>query len=238
MANKRVGIIGGVGPTSTVLYYQGIIEGYFKRTGSQHFPEILIYSLDLAEIKEYFEKTSLDALTKRLINAVKGLEATACNVGLFACNAMHIVFDQVQQQVSLPLLNIIQTVMQDLKRKQVRIVGLLGGAFVMRTGIYRQPLELAGIRYLLPDEKEQAWIVNVIRDELQHPNISQHTVMRLLENVEKMRKQGAEGVILGCTDLPVAITARNSILPLFDSTKLHVEAILDWVIEPNDKARK
>ena len=138
---------------------------------------------------------------------------------------MHMVFDRVQQRVQVPMVSLIQAVLVDVHRRALNTVGLMGTTFVMRGDLYRKPLEESGIRCLVPDEEEQAWIMGAILGDLQRPPIPKETVRRLLDNAAKLREQGADGVILACTDLPVAITEEMSPTPLLDSPRIHVRAV-------------
>jgi len=228
MNHKRIGIIGGVGPSATILYYRGIIEGYYKIKGDQHFPEVVIHSLDFEEVNGYFKRGELGLLSDKLVRVIEGFQDAGCDFALFACNAMHLVFERVQNRVSLPMLNIIDCVLREVLRQSVKKVGLMGTTFVMESGLYRQPLEQLGIECLQLYEGEQKWIMKVIMGDLQQSRIPHETVARLLKDVQVLKEREAEGVILACTDLPAAITDENSSLPLFDSTKIHVKTILDW----------
>ncbi|MDB4444232.1 amino acid racemase [bacterium] len=230
MNYKRIGIVGGVAPPSTVLYYQQIIEGFQGRLGRDHYPELVIHSLDMGEINQYFNKEDHDALSDKLVQVIDGLSGAGCDFALFACNAMHMVFDRVRQRVQVPMVSLIQAVLEEVHLRQLKSVGLMGTTFVMQGGIYRNPLEESGIKCLLPDEEEQAWIMEVILRDLQLPDIPEETVTRLLKNVERLSEKGADGVILACTDLPVAITEEMSPTPLLDSTKIHVKATLDYAL--------
>ena len=234
MSYKQIGIVGGVAPSATVLYYQQIIEGYRDRVGGAHYPEILIHSLDLGEINEYFYANDLKSLSDKLVQTVKGLEKAGCGFALLACNTMHMVFDQVQQSVNVPMVSIVDAVLEEVKRHRVKRVGIMGTTFIMLSDIYRGPLELAGIECVQPDEDEQDWIMEAILGDLQHPNIPEETVSRLLKNVERLGAQGAEKVILACTDLPVGIREENSPVPLLDTTKIHVKATLDFALGKNE----
>ena len=233
MGFKQIGIIGGVGPSATVLYYQKIIEGSNERIGGAHLPEIFIHSLDFGEINEYFNNDDLESLSNRLVQAVEGLEKAGCDFALLACNAMHMVFDRVQQRVKVPMISIIETVMQEVKRRQPKKIGVIGTTFVMRSGLFRKPLEKAGIECVEPDEDEQDWIMEAILGDLQRPIIPEETVSRLLKDIESLGAQGAEEVILACTDLPVAISEDKSPIPLLDSTELHVRSVLDFTFGPD-----
>jgi len=228
VTNKRIGIIGGVGPSATVLYYQQIIEGFRGRVENTHFPEILIHSLDLMEINNHFYNKDMDSLSDKIEKAVRGLEKAGCAFALLSCNAMHMVFDRVQMRVQVPMVSIIEAVLNEVKQRQLKRIGIMGTTFVMQSTLYRQPLEQSGVQCLLPNEKEQSWIMEAINDDLQLPKIPEETVTRLLMNVENLGAQGAEEILLACTDLPVAISEEKSSIPILDSTSIHVRAILDF----------
>ena len=234
MSYTKIGIVGGVGPSATVLYYQQIIEGYRDRIGGTHYPEILIHSLDLGEINEYFYADDLESLSNKLVQAVNGLEKAGCGFAVIACNAMHMVFDRVQQRANVPMVSIIDAVLAEVKRHRIKRVGIMGTIFIMRSEIYRGPLKLAGIECVQPDKDEQDWIMEAIQGDLQHPNIPEETVSRLMQDVEHLGTRRAEAVILACTDLPVAISEEHSPVPLLDTTKIHVKATLDFALGKNE----
>jgi aspartate racemase len=229
MSWKRIGIVGGIGPSATVLYYRGLIDGYYSRKKDQHFPEIVIHSLDFEEVNGYFEK-DLGCLSDKVTGAVKGLQSAGCDFVLFACNAMHMVYDDVKRRTDVPMLSIIECVLQEVHRRGMKKVGLMATTFLMDGGVYQRLLDEAGIGYEMPAKKEQAWIMEAICQDLQRPPVPPATVARLIHNVDDMRRRGAEGLILACTDLPMAVTEENSPLYLFDSTKIHVNAALDLAL--------
>jgi aspartate racemase len=231
MENKHIGIIGGVGPASTVLYYQQIIKGFQEKSGSQHVPEIMIYSLDLAEINDFFSQEDFKSLADRLVGIINGMSEMGCDFALFACNAMHQVFNDVASKVSIPMINLIEAVKGEILERKFNKVGLLGTTFVMQTGIYRDGLAAAGVGCLVPDESEQDWIMAAINEDLQKSEIPPATIDRLKNYIIRMDEQGSEGVILGCIDLPVAVNQNNSPLPVFDSTEIHVRAIIDFALK-------
>jgi aspartate racemase len=231
MDHKRIGIIGGVGPASTLLYYLQIIEGFKEKSGSHHAPEIMIYSLDLAEINDFFNRKDFISLADKLVRIINGMSEMGCDFALFACNAMHQVFNDVASRVSIPMINLIEAVKREILERKFKKVGLLGTTFVMQTGIYRDGLAEAGVECLVPEESEQDWIMTAILGDLQKPEIPPDTVDRLKNDIIQMGEQGAEGVILGCTDLPVAVNQNNSPLAVLDSTEIHVRAIIDYALK-------
>jgi len=232
MAHRRIGVVGGVGPAATILYYRLLIEGARARTAGRELPEIVIDSLDLHEIEGYLGRGDLDSLEHRLVRSVAGLGNAGCHSVAIACNAMHLVYDRVAARVTVPMVNLIDSVLEETVRRGYRSVGLLASTFVARSGMYQDPLEARGIRCLIPVETEQGWIMETILGDLQQPVVPATTVARLLQNVVDLRDVGAEAIILGCTDLPVAINEANSPIPVLDTARIHVDAVLELMTAP------
>jgi aspartate racemase len=228
MKCKRVGIVGGVGPSATILYYQQISELGHKRMEGDHYPEILIHSLDMGEVTDFFYRNDMDALTEKLVRAVGGLHQGGCDMAIISCNAMHMVFDRVRQRVGIPMVSILDAVMMEVRKRHLRTVGIMGTIFIMQSDLYRAAIEKAGIACIEPGPEEQAWIMKAILEDLQRPSIPKTTIDRFAEDIQTLRKMGAEAVILACTDLPVAIRAENSPIPILDTTRIHVDATLDF----------
>lgn len=224
-----LGIVGGVGPAATVLYYRSIIEGYGRLRKDQHYPEMIIYSLDMGRVTELFEAGRLDELADGLVKVVGLMKSGGCDLGLLACNSMHLVFDRVQSRVELPLVNLIETVVDEVRQRGWSKVGLMGTTFAMRSGLYHDPLQGAGIECLVPPEAEQDWIMAAILSDLQQAVVPRETTQRLARAAEELGSRGGEGVILGCTDLPAGLSGTDCDLPILDSTRIHVKRILELV---------
>ncbi len=229
MSYKRIGIVGGVGPSATVLYYKQIIQEAYELWKGKYLPEIVIHSLNYEEIKQLFLTENLKSVTVKLVKSITCLEKCGCNCIIMACNGMHLVFEQVQQAVRLPILSIIDAVINEIKTHNISCVGLMGTTPVMQSGLYQKPLQHLGIRCVEPSDEQQHWIMKVILKDLQLPSIPEQTFTRLLNTVEILKKQGSEEIILTCTDLPVAIKQDMCSIPLIDSTKVHVKAALDYL---------
>jgi aspartate racemase len=234
MEYKKIGMIGGVGPAATILYYNKIIEGFQEKTGAGHYPEFLIHSLNMGEVASLFEREEYEPLGEKLVQTVNGFHKMGCDFAVIACNGMHILYDYIQERITLPMISIIESVMIEVKQRNFKRVGLLGTTFAMRGPLYRTPLEKAGIESIVPDDLEQEWIMEAILGDLQRPEVPGKTVDRLMNNVEKLKKRGAEAIILACTDLPVAIKEENTKATLIDSTKIHVRAILDCILDKKE----
>ncbi|HEV8196064.1 MAG TPA: amino acid racemase [Gemmatimonadales bacterium] len=235
MATRRIGVVGGVGPAATILYYRLLIDGAMARSDGRELPEVVIDSLNLHEIEGYLGRQDLDSLEGRLVRSVTGLGDAGCDSVVIACNAMHLAYDRVAARVTVPMVNLIDAVLDATVRGGYRTVGLLASTFVVKSGMYRDPLEARGIQCLSPGEAEQDWVMKVILGDLQKPVVPATTVMRLLQDVDDLKGRGAEAIILGCTDLPVAITPANSPLPVLDTAQIHVDAVLDRVLETSGR---
>lgn len=232
MARRRIGVVGGVGPASTVLYYQLLIAGTQARSSGRELPEVLVDSLDLNEIEEFMARGDMQGLEDRVVRSVAGLGDGGCDSVVIACNSMHLVYDRVASRVAVPMVNLIEAVINATLHGGYRSVGLLAATFVVRGGLYGNPLEARGVRCLVPPEPEQIWLMETILGDLQKPVVPAQTIERLIQNVRDLQARGAEAVILGCTDLPVAINAANSPLPVLDTARIHVDAVLDRVVTP------
>ena len=238
MGYKKCGMIGGVGPAATTLYYNKIIEGFREKIGAGHYPEFLIHSLNLGEVSSLFEREEFEFLGDKLVQTVNGFHEMGCDFAVIACNGLHTVFDYVQERISIPMISIIESVMKEVRQQDYNSVGLLGTTFVMRGPLYRTPLEKVGIECIVPDDLEQEWIMEAIMGDLQLPEVPGKTEDRLMNNVEKLQKRGAEAIILACTDLPVAIKEENTKAILIDSTKIHVRAIINCILGEKEPIQK
>jgi aspartate racemase len=226
MTRRRIGVVGGVGPAATILYYRLLIQRAREIAPGSGSVEIVIDSLDLDEITEMFRERALDRLGQRMARSLMTLEASGCDSIAIACNSMHMAFDRAAPAVKVPVISIVDAVLDATTRGGYRSVGLLATTFVMQSGLYRDPLELRGVRCVEPSEAEQEWIMAAILDDLQRATVPATTVERLLGIVADLGRRGAEAVVLGCTDLPVAITDANSPLPVLDTARIHVDAVL------------
>jgi len=226
MTRRRIGVVGGVGPAATMLYYRLLIERAREIAPGTGPLEIVIDSLDLDEVTQMFRERAIDRLGQRLSRALVTLEAAGCDSIAIACNSMHMAFSRAAPSVKVPVISIVDAVLDATTRGGYRSVGLLATTFVMESGLYRDPLEVRGVSCVEPSEADQKWIMAAILDDLQRATVPAATVERLVGLVAGLAQRGAEAVILGCTDLPVAITNANSPLPVLDTALIHVDAVL------------
>ncbi|MBJ7267023.1 aspartate/glutamate racemase family protein [Idiomarina abyssalis] len=228
---KTVGIIGGMSWESTSTYYKRLNQLINKRLGGLHSAEILLASLDFAPIEEMQSKGDWDAAKQALIAKARQLEKAGAESIVIATNTMHKVAPQIEDAVKLPLLHIVDAVAEHLKQNNVNQVGLLGTRFTMQQPFYRERLEQQNIKVLIPGESDGNTVDNIIFKELCHGQFTDSARKQYLRIIEDLAAQGAQGVILGCTEIGLLVQQEHSALPLFDTTELHCRAIADWMLD-------
>ncbi len=226
MRPRRIGVIGGVGPAATVLYYRLLIEGLLARSAGRVGGEVVIDSLDLQQFERWFQRRDEEALAERVGRAVEGLAQAGCDSVVMACNSMHVVYDRVAAGATVPIVPLIDVVADEAERRGLSRLGLLAATFTVRTGLYAGALAARGIECLVPPDPEQAWLMKAILEDFQRPVVSDAAMARLLDLARALAARGAEAIALGCTDLPAGFEVISPI-PVLDGARLHVEAVLD-----------
>ena len=222
--HQKIGILGGLSPESTVTYYEHITRSYTGRFGDYGYPDILIYSVNFQKYVDWQREGQWDLAAADLVRAVDALQAAGAGFGLIDTNTMHIVFDEVQG--GIPLLSIVDATAEAVVSRGLRLVGLLGTIFTMREDFYRRGLEQHGVQSLVPDPDDQELINRVIYDELCRGEIRAESRSEFQRIVAGLRQEGAEGVLLGWTEIPLLLRNEDVELPLFNSTLVHAEAAL------------
>jgi aspartate racemase len=228
--HKTIGILGGMSPESTVAYYEYITRTYTERFGDYGYPEILIYSVSFQTYVDWPRQDRWDLVAEGLREAARTLEVAGADLILIATNTMHIVFDEVEASVNVPMLSLLDAVGEAIRRRNIDVVGLLGTAFTMEKPFYNQGLAAKGIGVLVPDPADRKLVNDVIYDELvagQIRDASRDTFMRIIND---LMERGAEGVILGCTEIPLLVREADVGVPLFDTTEIHAEAALRYAV--------
>jgi len=224
--HKKIGIIGGLSPESTASYYLHIVHSYVKKFGDNGYPEIIIYSVNLSKYHKWRDDGRWDLVVQGLSEAANSLQKAGAEFGLIATNTMHKVFDEVQRGTSLPLLNIIDVVALYVEQKSIKTVGLLGTSFTMSEDFYKLGLKKYGIDVIAPDPKEQKSVHSVIIDELICGEIREQSKRKFLDIIDHLHDRGAEGVILGCTEIPLLVRQEECRVMLFDTAAIHARAAL------------
>lgn len=218
---KTIGLIGGMSWESTVTYYQIINEYVKEKLGGLHSAKILLYSVDFAEIEDCQSKGEWQKSADILGAAAKNLEKAGADFIVICTNTMHKVAPQIQNMISIPILHIADATADVLIRSHISAVALLGTKYTMTQDFYKERLIKKGISVLIPEESDIETINHIIYDELCLGIISDKSRVQYQEIIKKMKLKGAQGVILGCTEIGLLIKQEDSVLPVFDTTQIH-----------------
>jgi aspartate racemase len=228
--SKRIGILGGMSPESTAAYYEYITRMYTQRFGDYGYPEIIIYSVSFQPYVDWPNAGRWDLVAQGLSEAARRLEAAGADFILIATNTMHLVFDEVQAGVDVPMLSLLDAVGQAIQARGLETVGLLGTRFTMEQTFYQDALARRGIRVLVPAAEDRAVVNDVIYDELVAGQVRDESRARYVDIIGRLAGRGAAGVILGCTEIPLLVSEEDAGLPLFDTTAIHAEAALNYAL--------
>ncbi len=228
--HKKIGIIGGMSPESTIEYYQYITRTYTERFGDYGYPEVLIYSVSFQPYVDWPNQGRWDLIGKGLAEAAQKLEAAGADFAVIATNTMHIVLDDVKAAINIPVLSLLDAVADAIIARGLKTVGLLGTRFTMEHELYPTSLKARGIDVLVPDADEREIVNTVIYNELVKGIIRDESRAEYVKVIETLVRQGAEGVILGCTEIPLLVGEDDVSIPLLDTTTIHAEAALNLAI--------
>ena len=218
---KVIGLIGGVSWHSTVDYYRVINEEVNRRLGGIHSAKILLYSLDLGEIKELQKQGRRGDVERILVDAARSLERGGADFGLICANTLHMYFDAVSGSVSIPFVHIADATAEKIREAGLRRVGLLGTLPTMELGFYRDRLARHGIDVVVPGREDRVEVDRIIFEDLVLGRFLESSKKRLVNIIDRLVEQGVEGVILGCTELPLILRNAEVSVPLFDTTRIH-----------------
>jgi aspartate racemase len=223
---KTLGIIGGIGPESTIEYYRAAIAAYRDRIKDGSYPAIVINSINLTTLLDLMNANNLPAVADLLVAEVERLARAGADFALFASNTPHIVFDEVERRSPLPLLSIVEATREVVKTLDLKTVGLFGTRFTMRASFYPDFFSRKGITVVVPQPGEQDFIHEKYMVELLNNIIRSDTRDRLLALVETMKQRdGIQGLILGGTELPLILRDSGATgIPYFDTTRIHAQA--------------
>ncbi len=228
---KTIGLIGGMSWESSAEYYRIINEEVNRRLGGVHSAKVILYSFDFAEIEELQHRGEWEKLTQVMIDAARRLENAGAEVLLICTNTMHKMFDQVQENVEVSMIHIADATAEEIKNKGLKKVGLLGTKFTMEGDFYRKRFENHGIETVIPTEDEREIIHRIIYDELVVGIIRDESRKKYLEIIEHLKQRGAEGVVLGCTEIPLLIKQEHVDIPVFDTTRIHALKAVDFALQ-------
>ncbi|MFD1851485.1 aspartate/glutamate racemase family protein [Oceanobacillus bengalensis] len=228
---NKVGIVGGLGPESTVDYYQQIISKYQDRLGSKEvLPELFINSINMYKVFHLIDTNQVDGLADYLVDAVKKLELVGADFAIISANTPHIVFDQVQQQVQIPMISIVEETYKKAEAFGIDRIGLIGTKFTMENDFFKTPFISGNKEIFVPTHSEQQYIHQKIVEELENGIVNVETKGKYLEIIKRMTHEDKiQGIILGCTELPMIIKDDDLDIPQFNTTEIHVNSIVDTI---------
>jgi aspartate racemase len=227
---RRIGLLGGMSWESSAEYYRLLNELVRERLGGLASAECLLYSVNFAEIEAMQVEGRWEDAGRRLAEAARCLEAGGADLVLLCTNTMHKVADVVAAAVSVPLLHLGDATADAVRRSGLTTVGLLGTAFTMEQSFYRERLESHGLTVLVPDAEDRGLVHRVIYEELCLGVVRPESRAAYVEVVDRLGAAGAEGVVLGCTEIELLVGQDHVDLPVFPTTRLHVEAALDLAL--------
>lgn len=227
---KTMGLIGGMSWESTASYYRLINQKVKARLGGLHSASLLLHSVDFAGIEQLQRAGDWDAAGAQLAQAARGLQAAGAGALLICANTMHKVAPVIASAVQIPLLHVVDATAAAVRQAGVRRVGLLGTRFTMEQPFYVERLQQQGLDVLLPDADGRATVHRVIYEELCQGVLLAGSRAAYRRVMAALVAQGAEGIILGCTEIALLVDAGDATVPLFDTTELHAQAAVDWAL--------
>lgn len=228
---KTIGLIGGMSWESTVPYYEIINEVIKEKLGGLHSAKIILYSVDFYEIEKCQSKGEWDKSAEILSNAAISLEKASADFIVICTNTMHKVAHKIKKNITIPILHIAEVTAHEIKGKSIDRIGLLGTKYTMEQEFYKNKLIDNNIDVIIPDEEERRMINDIIYNELCLGIISEESKRKFLSVVESFKKKGAQGVILGCTEIGLLINKDDTDVEVFDTTIIHAEKAALYAIE-------
>jgi aspartate racemase len=227
---KTIGLIGGLTWLSTLDYYRLLNEMVNEKLGGVEAGKIIVYSVNFAEIKTLTEADRWDEIELRMREVARKLELAGADCIMIGANTMHKIADQIREAVDVPIIHIAEETAKTVKQKNISTIALLGTKYTMQLDFYKNKLSQQGIRTLVPVEDDVQYINNSIYNEMGKGVFLPETKTTFLGIIDKLIQQGAEGVILGCTEIPILIKQADCRIPVFDTTRIHSEAAVAYAL--------
>jgi aspartate racemase len=227
---KTLGIIGGLSWFSTTVYYKTINQLTNARIGGSHSAKLILYSVDFNDFKVLQEKNDWNRIEQMISNIALRLQNAGADCIVMATNTPHLVADIVRQKIKIPLLHIAEETAKEIVRQKINKVGLLGTKFTMENDFFKDRLREFGIDTFIPDSPDRDYIHGSIFNELTKGVFKDETKKKFIDIIAKLKRDGAEGVIFGCTEITLLITRDESSITVFDTTAIHSKAAVDFAL--------
>ena len=228
---KKIGIIGRLSAESYIEYYKILVKEYNKIKGGAASPLLIIDSLDLEEVTDFVAKGKWEEIEKIIFQSARNLEAAGAEVIILATNTIHKVFYDVEEKIGVPMISIIESTAKSIQSMGIKKIGLLGTIFTMQSDFYQEVLLKYNIETIVPSIEDQEIVNHIIYEELTYHILSHESKKKYLEVIKRLHSDGAEGVILGCTEIPLLVKQEDSPIPVFDTTTIHAMAALKFAME-------
>ena len=230
-AMKTIGLVGGMSWESTLEYYRVINQYTKERLGGFHSAKVVLYSVDFAEVESQQHEGRWDDLTRLMIDAAQRVERAGAEVLVICTNTMHKMADDVQGKIRIPILHIVDAAAEAIKSRSIKKVGLLGTRFTMEQDFYKQRLiRNHGLEVIIPEKKEREAIHRILYNELCLGEIKEQSKGTFRAIIAGLKARGAQGIVLGCTEIPILVSQDDYRIPLFDTTTLHARAAVDFAL--------
>lgn len=228
---KIVGLVGGISWVSTIDYYKFINEGINRALGGLSFAECVIYSLNFDDFQRNNTAGNWSETARLILHACRQLEKSGASAIVLCANTAHAVADVVQREIQIPIIHIVTETAVSIKRQNLTRVGLLGTKFTMEMSFYVDKLQEHGVDVLVPpDQHTRDYIQHTLKEELGRGILKPETKREYLRIIQDLVEAGAEGVVLGCTEIPMMIAQHDLSVPVFDTTRIHAEAAVSYML--------
>ena len=229
---KKIGLVGGTGPESTLMYYKKLNIEIDRLTDGKNMPDIAIESVNFRRAWDYVVQDRFDLLTDYLLEKVNSLIAGGAEIISLSAVTMHAVYKELEKRSGIKLVSIPKAVSDEIVSKGIKKIGLLGTVFTMEQDYMKNDLVNAGVQVVVPNSNERELIGKRIFEELENGIVKQSTLLEFTDIINRMNKEdGIEGVILGCTELPLILNSENSPVQCFDSVDIHLKKLIQMAME-------
>ena len=229
---KKIGLVGGTGPESTLMYYKNLNSGIDRITNGEAMPDIAIESVNFTRAWNYVTEGQFDLLADYLYEKLDALEKGGSEVISLTAVTMHVVFDELQARFDKPIVSIPKTVTEEVVSKGIKKIGLLGTIFTMEKDYMKKDLREAGVEVFVPSGEDRKLVATRIYEELEKGIVKESTLKELQDIIKRMKEEnGIEGVILGCTELPLILNQDNCPVACFDAVEIHIRRLIDLSVK-------
>ncbi len=227
---KTIGMIGGTGWPSTLEYYRIINQETNKRLGGLNSAKIMLSSFNYAEIDALNKKEDHAGVYKLVLESVQKLKNCSVDCLVLCANTLHQYVEALEKEISIPVVHIADATADEIKKKELSKIGLLGTRFTMEMDFYTKRLHQSGIESIVPPKAEREFIHNAIMNELLKEQFKKETKNEFLNILNELQMRGAQGIVLGCTEIPLLIKQDDSNLPVFNTLEIHAKAAVDFAL--------